>query len=162
MHRLFKVRHLNQFEVWTSIGPVQHCDTTTFLYSVIDLLLCLGSSSCYPGLHLYALAYRVVHGLSDCWCPINIPPPPCLTVAMRCSCWYAVWFPPNEVLCMAKPFVCPKDTVPEILRFDYMQHCKPRQCCHVLFRKKIFFAFFFFQFLWVFTATYPVGTKCLE
>ncbi|MEE6525370.1 hypothetical protein FKM82_025322 [Ascaphus truei] len=32
--------------------------------------------------------------------------------------------------------VCPKDIVPEVLWFVQMQLCKPKPCCHVLFREK--------------------------
>jgi len=34
--------------------------------------------------------------------------------------------------------ICPKDIVPEVLWFGQMQLCKPKQCCHVLFREKMF------------------------
>ncbi|MEE6509708.1 hypothetical protein FKM82_027409 [Ascaphus truei] len=47
----------------------------------------------------------------------------------------------NVALCtMAKHLhfglVCPKDIVQEVLWFVQMQLCKPKPCCHVLFREK--------------------------
>jgi len=61
------------------------------------------------------------------------PPPPCLTVSMKWLCWYAV---SNMINCLNSGLVCSKNIVPGVLWFVQMQLCKPKLCCHVLFKEK--------------------------
>ena len=96
---------------------LNHCNTLIlffFRHSVVDLLLCLGSLSCWwasfsfscrtDGLTFdsrilwYPEEFMVDSMTARCPGPVAAeqaqmisPPPPCLTVGMRCLCWYAAF-----------------------------------------------------------------------
>jgi len=70
------------------------------------------------------------------------PPPPCLTVSMRCSCWYAVVGFLQTCCGALWPNISTLGLFVQKKLFQkcfvQMQLYKPKLCCHVLFRAKRF------------------------
>lgn len=140
---LLRSRHSSSIELRP--GPwLGHCNTlilSFFRYSVVDLLVRLGSLSFCPT--------QFQQSPESCGCETSGNHHPSTTVLVS---WFKVlllicrvWFLPNKALCiMARHLysglVCLKDIISEVLRFIQMRPCKPKLCCQILFRKKRLFS----------------------